>query len=910
MASDVFLYHAEAAYIVEDNGASVTIPCDVLYNETVPPSAALSVSCELTLATTYKVSVLHSRTNPQLLGGTQHVLTIEPADTNPSSCNVEFPSGKSIVAGSSFDAVVIPFDEFENPTAHAGDAFASRVELGSGRENVNNRHVLSQGHSFSELQTITGKYKLYLYYAGTQEQVADSPVDFVVLPAAADAASSSHNIKTAMSIDSVMENTLELTAKPRDRYNNSIPAAEGYSVSVSGGPPQNLYPPDFSYKHSIPFMSNTDIRLNFTLNGVEIADSPIVVSVTPTTAIYVGGMSAVILVFMVISAWTTYTRIIKAGFDTSAEKIVSVDQKLRKILNTKMRMQNVYMGIELTTRGKIKTNYRKIIHGDDPELAAALDAAGGVLTKESTTIRHQLIVLDLALLTVNEENVLRFRHECFLTKNLSHPNVVKLVGVCWSEDLFACCLEFVENGSLEFWLRLTAGGKKWVAAKKPVVGKNKKKPKKKRPRLSEVTFKGFDHNGEFNPAEHTDTDRANKEEAEKVLHHWWMQRMNPKMGWTEMLQEDGSRLDHGMSGYHTYDHESRCGRAMAHCYVAEIVVDPLMKLKLNVERLLKEYTPPEHVVTELDLTWKGGLWRMSLEAALGVQYLHHHRYWSDGGKRHNGATNEVEEEEAGWKESVIHRDLKPDNMLLTRDWTLKLTDFGEARAQNMGGTMTSVGTPIYIAPEVMRADHYDEKADTWSYGLCLVAMIRAERTLEQFFYQALRKHKRKRNTKGLGMGQMTKYYYSEGWRPILPLSFVKAYPKLHALIQECWKVRRKERPNFDQIVARLQGDIGDEIKRKEEPQIELYSKEDDEIYRGRIGKEDEIEDSDEEEKGGKSTRRSGGVSTAEHSKALAAKDKAMQELKDKSMAELRAKSKAMRELQEKAGAKQKKTEAA
>jgi hypothetical protein len=47
-------------------------------------------------------------------------------------------------------------------------------------------------------------------------------------------------------------------------------------------------------------------------------------------------------------------------------------------------------------------------------------------------------------------------------------------------------------------------------------------------------------------------------------------------------------------------------------------------------------------------------------------------------------------------------------------------------------------------------------------------------------------------------------------------------------------VRRKERPNFDQIVARLQGDIGDEIKRKEEPKIELYSKEDDLIYRGRM----------------------------------------------------------------------------
>jgi len=81
----------------------------------------------------------------------------------------------------------------------------------------------------------------------------------------------------------------------------------------------------------------------------------------------------------------------------------------------------------------------------------------------------------------------------------------------------------------------------------------------------------------------------------------------------------------------------------------EVIVTPFETLKLNVERLLKEYKPPEHFVEELDLTWKGGLWRMALEAALGVQYLHHHRYWSDGGKRHNGATNQVEEEEEGWK---------------------------------------------------------------------------------------------------------------------------------------------------------------------------------------------------------------------------------------------------------------------
>jgi hypothetical protein len=127
-------------------------------------------------------------------------------------------------------------------------------------------------------------------------------------------------------------------------------------------------------------------------------------------------------------------------------------------------------------------------------------------------------------------------------------------------------------------------------------------------------------------------------------------------------------------------------------------------------------------------------------------------------------------------------------------------------------------------------------------------------------------------------------------------------------------VRRKERPNFDQIVARLQGDIGDEIKRKEEPKIELYSKEDDLIYRNRIGKEDEISDSEGEEGGGaKSTRRGDVVSKAEHNKIVAAKDKMLKELKElqeKSMAELKAKSKAMRELQEKAGAEKKKMEVA
>jgi len=61
------------------------------------------------------------------------------------------------------------------------------------------------------------------------------------------------------------------------------------------------------------------------------------------------------------------------------------------------------------------------------------------------------------LLTINTVSVKRFRFECFLVKNLWHPNIVTLTGVCWDSDTFACCLEFVENGTLEDWLRKARG---------------------------------------------------------------------------------------------------------------------------------------------------------------------------------------------------------------------------------------------------------------------------------------------------------------------------------------------------------------------------------------------------------------------------------------------------------------------
>jgi hypothetical protein len=313
------------------------------------------------------------------------------------------------------------------------------------------------------------------------------------------------------------------------------------------------------------------------------------------------------------------------------------------------------------------------------------------------------------------------------------------------------------------------------------------------------------------------------------------------------------------------------------------VAVPLVSLKKNVEELLDEYEPAltEDAATGVQtLTWKGQLLRIATDCALGVQYLHGERYWSDG----NDKTGE-EKEEAGWRECIIHRDLKPDNMLLTKEWILKLTDFGEARAIELNHTMTSVGTPIYVAPEVMAGYRYDATADSYSFGICLVAMIRAEKDIMEFYFQALRKTMKRKTKAGVGITILNNRMYSKGWRPLLPLPFKKAYPKMCRLIEDCWKQDLKERPNFDQIVARLQGEITSEVLRKEEPKIARIGEEDDKEYWDRLksnGSEDYSDDDGNEEADMETVRRTLKTELiSERHKHEEALEKVMKELKEK-----------------------------
>ncbi|CAI5708907.1 unnamed protein product [Peronospora destructor] len=68
---------------------------------------------------------------------------------------------------------------------------------------------------------------------------------------------------------------------------------------------------------------------------------------------------------------------------------------------------------------------------------------------------------------------------------------------------------------------------------------------------------------------------------------------------------------------------------------------------------------------------------------------------------------------------VLHRDLKSRNILLDKRLRAKLTDFGVSRERSDRTMTAGVGTSLWMAPEVMMGERYDEKADLFSFGIVL-----------------------------------------------------------------------------------------------------------------------------------------------------------------------------------------------
>ena len=68
--------------------------------------------------------------------------------------------------------------------------------------------------------------------------------------------------------------------------------------------------------------------------------------------------------------------------------------------------------------------------------------------------------------------------------------------------------------------------------------------------------------------------------------------------------------------------------------------------------------------------------------------------------------------------NLIHRDLKPDNIFLNADLTVKIGDFGiSKKLQNTNDyAKTQAGTLLYMAPEILNGEKYNNKVDMWALG--------------------------------------------------------------------------------------------------------------------------------------------------------------------------------------------------
>ena len=80
---------------------------------------------------------------------------------------------------------------------------------------------------------------------------------------------------------------------------------------------------------------------------------------------------------------------------------------------------------------------------------------------------------------------------------------------------------------------------------------------------------------------------------------------------------------------------------------------------------------------------------------------------------------------AAHEQHIIHRDIKPQNMIISKDGKVKVADFGIAKAVSSQTVNSSaaVGSVHYISPEQARGGYCDERSDIYSFGITLYEMV-------------------------------------------------------------------------------------------------------------------------------------------------------------------------------------------